>query len=133
MRLENKLAFITGGGRGIGRAIAIAFAREGASVVVAARTREQIESVAKEITDEFDAKALAIECDVANFESIELALTRVKEEFGRGPDILVNNAGIAETAPFLKSDVKMWERHLLINLGGTLRCTQVTLPEMIER
>jgi len=133
MKLANKLAFITGGGRGIGRAIAIALAREGASVTVAARTREQIESVAKEITEEFGTETLAVECDVSDFESIEPALVRVKEKFGRGPDILVNNAGIAESAPFLKSDVRMWERHLVINLGGTLRCTQATLPEMLER
>ena len=57
----------------------------------------------------------------------------MKEKFGRGPDILVNNAGIAESAPFLKTDRVMWERHLGINLGGTLRCTQAMLPEMIER
>ena len=133
MKLENRLAFITGGGRGIGRAIAIAFAREGASITVAARTREQIEGVAKEIADQFGAEALAVECDVADFESIEPALARVKEKFGRGPDILVNNAGIAETAPFLKSDARMWERHLNINLGGTFRCTHATLPEMLER
>src|SRR5438552_3291241 len=133
MKLENRLAFITGGGRGIGRAIAIAFAREGASITVAARTREQIESVAKEIADEFGAEALAVECDVADFESIEPALARVNEKFGRGPDILVNNAGVAETASFLKSDARMWERHLNINLGGTFRCTRAMLPEMLER
>jgi NAD(P)-dependent dehydrogenase (short-subunit alcohol dehydrogenase family) len=133
MKLANKLAFITGGGRGIGRAIALAFAREGASVVVAARTRAQVESVAKEIAAEFGAEGLAVECDVANTESVARALGRAKETFGRGPDILVNNAGIAETAPFLKSDEKMWERHLNINLGGTFRCTHATLPEMLER
>ncbi len=133
MKLKNRLAFITGGGRGIGRAIAFAFAREGAKVAVAARTREQIEKVANEIAEEFGTEALAVECDVAYSESVARALERVKEKFGRGPDILVNNAGIAETAPFLKSDEKMWERHLGINLGGTFRCTHATLSEMIER
>src|SRR6266849_7311611 len=133
MKLKNKLAFISGGGRGIGRAIALAFAREGASVTVAARTRAQIERVAKEIAEEFGAEALAVECDVANSESVARALKRAREKFGRGPDILVNNAGIGETAPFLKSDEEMWERHLNINLGGTFRCTHATLPEMLER
>src|SRR5216684_2966545 len=133
MKLENRLAFITGGGRGIGRAIALAFARQGASVTVAARTREQVESVAKEIAGEFGAEALAVECDVAISESVAQALERARDKFERGPDILVNNAGIAETAPFLKSDEKMWERHLNINLGGTFRLTHATLPEMIER
>src|SRR5260370_4092471 len=112
MKLANKLGFITGGGRGIGRVIAIAFAREGASVTVAARTREQVESVAKEIAGEFGAESLAVECDVANSESVARALKRAREKFGRGPDILVNNAGIAETAPFLTSTERSWHRHL---------------------
>src|SRR5260370_16770367 len=133
MKLANKLAVIHGGGRGIGRAIAIAFAREGASVTVAARSREEVERVGKEIGGEVGAEALAVECDVANSESVARALDRARETFGRGPDILVNNAGIAETAPFLKSDEEMWERHLNINLGGTFRCTHATLPGMIER
>lgn len=133
MKLQNRLAFITGGGRGIGRAIAFAFAREGANVAVAARTRQQVESVANEVASECGVQTLALECDVANASSVDDACERVKETFGRGPDILVNNAGIAETAPFLKSDEKMWERHLNINLGGTFRCTRATLPEMLER
>src|SRR6267154_1202046 len=133
MRLENRLAFITGGGRGIGRAIALAFAREGAAVAVAARTREQIETVARQIVDQFEVASLAVECDVANTKSVQRAFDLAREKFGRGPDILVNNAGIAETAPFMKSDEEMWERHLNTNLGGTFRCTQATLPEMIER
>jgi NAD(P)-dependent dehydrogenase (short-subunit alcohol dehydrogenase family) len=133
VKLTNKLAFITGGGRGIGRAIALAFAREGASVAVAARTRAQVEAVAKEIEDQFDGESLAVECDVANGKSVQRAFDAAKEKFGRGPDILVNNAGIAETAPFMKSDEEMWERHLNINLGGTFRCTHAALPEMLAR
>ena len=133
MKLKNRLAFITGGGRGIGRAIAIAFAGEGASVAVTARTREQVEAVAKEVADQFGVDSLALECDVQNTGWVNDALERVRAHFGRGPDILVNNAGIAETAPFLKSDEEMWERHLNTNLGGTFRCTHATLPEMLER
>jgi NAD(P)-dependent dehydrogenase (short-subunit alcohol dehydrogenase family) len=133
VKLTNKLAFITGGGRGIGRAIALAFAREGAAVAVAARTREQVETVAREIVDQFEVVSLAVECDVANTKNVQRAFELAREKFGRGPDILVNNAGIAETAPFMKSDEDMWERHLNTNLGGTFRCTQATLPEMIAR
>ena len=133
MRLQNRLAFITGGGRGIGRAIAIAFACEGASVTVAARTRTQVESVATEVAKECGVQTLALECDVADAQSVARAFMHARGKFGRGPDILVNNAGIAETAPFLKSDEEMWERHLNINLGGTFRCTRATLPEMLER
>src|SRR5881396_1214977 len=133
MRLESKLAFITGGGRGIGRAIALAFAREGASVAVAARTREAIERVAEEIVGQFKVEAFAVECDVAYSESVKRAFERVNEKFGRRPDILVNNAGIVETAAFIKTDEAMWQRHLTVNLTGTYHCTRVALPAMIER
>jgi len=133
MKLANKLAFITGGGRGIGRAIALAFAREGATVIVAARTRAEIDKVASEVANQFGVESLALECDVANSESVRNAFAQANEKFGRGPDIVVNNAGIAETALFVKSDEAMWERHLNINLGGTFRCTHAGLPEMIER
>jgi NAD(P)-dependent dehydrogenase (short-subunit alcohol dehydrogenase family) len=133
MKLENRLALITGGGRGIGRAIAFAFAREGASIAVAARTRAQVDAVADEISCEFGVETLAIECDVASSESVSRAFAHTSEQFGGGPDILVNNAGIAETAPFLKTDEAMWQRHLEVNLAGTFRCTQAALPGMLER
>src|SRR2546425_6990929 len=133
MRLANKLAFITGGGRGIGRAIAVAFAREGASITVAARTREEIESVAHGVVTEFGVDSFAVKCDVANSQNVVRAFEQLRKKFGRGPDIVVNNAGIAETELFVKSDEEMWERHLNINLGGTFRCTHAALPEMIER
>ena len=132
MLLENRLAFITGGGRGIGRAIALAFAAEGASIVVAARTRAEIDKVASEVVNQFGVESLAVECDVANAESVLSAFSGLKEKFGRGPDIVVNNAGIAETALFVNTDEALWECHLNINLGGTFRCTHAGLPEMIE-
>jgi len=133
MKLENRLAFITGGGRGIGRAIAFAFAREGASVALAARTRAQIDSVADEIACELGVETLALECNVADAESVARAFAHSSEQFGSGPDILVNNAGIVETAPFAKTDEAMWQRHLDVNLTGTFRCTRAALPEMLLR
>ena len=132
MKLENRLALITGGGRGIGRAIAFAFAREGASIAVAARTRAQVESVAYEVACEFGVETLAVECDVADAESVGRAFAHTSEQFGGGPDILVNNAGIAETYPFVKTDEAMWQRHLEVNLTGTFRCTRLALPGMLE-
>jgi 3-hydroxybutyrate dehydrogenase len=133
MRLENRIALITGGGRGIGRAIALEFAREGARVAVAARTQEQIRLVAEEIKGTCEAEALAVECDVSRRESVERAFAEVREKFGRGVDILVNNAGVAESAPLVKTDDELWQRHLAINLSGTFYATRAALPAMIER
>jgi 3-hydroxybutyrate dehydrogenase len=130
MRLQNRLALITGGGRGIGRAIALAFAREGASVSLAARTRAQIETVADEVRSE-GGTAGAFECDVALFGDVERAFELTIKQFGRAPDILVNNAGIVETAPFVKTDEAMWQRHVAVNLTGTYHCTRVALPAMM--
>jgi 3-hydroxybutyrate dehydrogenase len=133
MKLENKIALITGGGRGIGRAIALQFAREGAQVAIAARTLEQVEQVAREITAQFQKVALPLVRDVSDVASVERLFKDVNERFGRGPDILVNNAGIAETAPLIKTDDELWDRLLAINLSGTFYCTRAALPPMMER
>jgi 3-hydroxybutyrate dehydrogenase len=133
MKLADKIAFITGGGRGIGRAIALAFAREGANIVVAARTRDQIDQAAAEARKQPGVEALAVECDVRNSAGVLSSFAQVKEKFGRGPDILVNNAGVVRTALFVNTDEEMWVQHLNTNLGGTFRCTHAALPGMIER
>jgi 3-hydroxybutyrate dehydrogenase len=129
MMLKNKLVTITGGGRGIGRAIALAFAKEGATVVVSARTAAQVEAVANEI----GANALAIVCDVSDPASVKQMFANSHETFGRGPDILVNNAGIAEGATLVQTDDELWHRHLAINLSGTFYCTREALPSMLEQ
>lgn len=121
--LTGKTALITGGGRGIGRAIALAFSHHGTRVVVTARTREQIESVAQEIGD----NAVALVCDVSNPDQVAGILADIK------PDILVNNAGIAESATFVNTTDDMWQRHIAINLSGTFYCTRAALPAMLER
>jgi NAD(P)-dependent dehydrogenase (short-subunit alcohol dehydrogenase family) len=133
MKLEGRLALITGGGRGIGRAVAFAFACEGANVAVAARTKEQVAAVAEEIKSEFNVETLALVCDVSALESVQQAFANVREVFGRTPDIMVNNAGIAESAPLVKTDDELWHRQLAINLTGTFYCTRAALPEMIAR
>ena len=133
MKLENRIALITGGGRGIGRTIALAFAREGALVVVAARSSEQVAKVACEIADQFPTRAMPVSCDVSDPKRVEKMFATVNQTFGRGPDILVNNAGIAESAPLTKTDDELWQRHIAINLSGTFYCTRAALPQMIER
>ena len=121
--LNDKVALITGGGRGIGRAIALAFAQHGARVAVAARTREQVETVAREIGD----TAVALVCDVSNPDQVAEIFRDIK------PDILVNNAGIAESATFVNTSDELWQRHIAINLSGTFYCTRAALPAMLER
>ncbi|HYO92289.1 MAG TPA: SDR family NAD(P)-dependent oxidoreductase, partial [Pyrinomonadaceae bacterium] len=133
MKLKDKTALITGGGRGIGRAIAFAFAREGARVGLLARSVQQIEQVAAEIRAECDTEAVYAVCDVADAESVTRAFASVAERLGRGPDILVNNAGIAESAPLVKTSDELWQRIIAVNLTGTFLCTRAALPLMIER
>jgi NAD(P)-dependent dehydrogenase (short-subunit alcohol dehydrogenase family) len=131
MKLKNRIALITGGGRGIGRAIGLEFAREGARVVLAARTAQQVEDTAAEIGK--DGNVLPVVCDVSDVESVELMFARISVKFGRGPDILVNNAGIAESATLAKTENELWHRHLAINLSGTFYCMRAAVPAMIER
>ncbi len=131
--LQNKLAFVTGGGRGIGRAIAEALAREGADVAVVARTAAQVEAVAREIAEIYGVKTMSATCDVADSASVAAAFSTVVENFGRGVDILVNNAGIAESAAFHKTSDERWRRILSVNLDGTFYCTRAALPAMLEK
>jgi len=126
--LNGKNALITGGGRGIGRVIALEFARNGARVAVAARTAEQVEQVAAEIGGD----AVALVCDVSDPESVARMFSRMREDFGN-PDILVNNAGIAESATLVNTTDELWHRHLSINLSGTFYCTRAALPAMLKR
>ena len=126
--MTGKTALITGGGRGIGRAIALAFAREGIRIAVAARTAEQVEQVAQEIGN----GAIALVCDVADPESVNRMFSEMRERLGDA-DILVNNAGIAESATVVNTTDELWNKHLSINLSGTFYCTRAALPPMLKR
>ena len=126
--LSGKTALITGGGRGIGRSIALAFAREGARIAVAARTAEQVEQVASEIGN----GAIALVCDVADPESVARMFSEMRERFGDA-DILVNNAGVAESATVVNTTDELWHKHLSINLSGTFYCTRAALPAMLKK
>ena len=119
-----KTALITGGGRGIGRAIALAFARTGIRIAVAARTAEQVEQVAAEIGN----NSIALVCDVSDPKSVAQMFDKAGEI-----DILVNNAGIAESATLVNTIDELWHRHLSINLSGTFYCTRAALPAMLKK
>jgi NAD(P)-dependent dehydrogenase (short-subunit alcohol dehydrogenase family) len=133
LKLKGKIALITGGGRGIGRAIAFAFAREGASIALCSRTGDEIGAVADDIRREFHVDVMNDVCDVSDPQDVAEFFLASYNGFGRDADILVNNAGIAESAPLTKTDDAHWRRHLAINLDATFYCTRAALPPMLAR
>ena len=126
-----RVALVTGGGRGIGRAIAGALARAGCAVAVAARSREQIEAVAADLR-RLGVPALAVALDVTDPASIVIAVKTVTTELGP-VDVLVNNAGIAEAAPLARTEPELWDRHLRVNVTGPYLLAREVVPGMIER
>jgi meso-butanediol dehydrogenase/(S,S)-butanediol dehydrogenase/diacetyl reductase len=126
-RLAGKTALITGAGTGIGRAIALAMAREGAQVALAARRREPLESVAAEIVAA-GGTSLAVACDVTNRPSVEAALAAAVKRF-RKVNVVVNNAGVAVVADAEKTSDEDWQRIMDVNLTGTFYMSRAALPE----
>jgi NAD(P)-dependent dehydrogenase (short-subunit alcohol dehydrogenase family) len=134
LKLTDRTAFITGGGRGIGRAVAAAFAREGARVFVVARTAAEVGRVAEEVRAERGERSAAHGvCDVSDSRSVARSFAEAREFFGRGADILVNNAGVAESAKLWDCTDEFWQRHIAVNLSGAFYCMREALPAMVER
>lgn len=140
-KLTGQVAFVTGASRGIGRNIAIELAREGANIVVAARTEEQtdprlpgtIHSVAEQIEAMgTGARALAVRCNVADEESVAAAVEKTLAEFGH-IDILINNAGIQAPSSIVDQQVRHWDLVWRVNVRGAFLCTKFIVPHMIER
>ncbi|MDZ5471482.1 3-ketoacyl-ACP reductase [Bacillus sp. 31A1R] len=130
-RIKGKTAIITGAGRGIGRATAIALAKEGVHIGLIGRTMSNLEQVADEIAS-FDVNISAAAADVADLESIQHAVEHIKADLGP-IDILINNAGIAKFGGFLDLTPEEWEDIVRVNLMGVYNTTRAVLPEMIER
>ena len=128
---KNKNALITGAGKGIGKAVAIALAKEGVNIVLIARTQADIDEVAQEINT-YDVKTLALTADVADINSVNLAIEKAIASF-QTIDILINNAGIAAFGKFLELEPSEWERIIQVNLMGVYYVTRAILPNMIER
>ncbi len=126
-----KRVVVTGAGRGIGRAIALAFARAGADVAATARTLDDLDTLVTEI-EAMGRRCVAMPCDVTDPEQVNLMATRVIEGLG-GVDVLVNNAGNAESHPFLNHPDDLWHRMLATNLTSVYYVTKAFAPALIEQ
>src|SRR6266436_3400156 len=126
-RLSGKVALITGGGTGIGRAIALAFAREGASVAVAGRRLEKLREVISEIQKQGGA-GLAMECDVTRIREVGRAVKGTVERFGR-LNVLVNNAGTLHVSTVEGISEEEWDRMMTVNVKGPFLMSRAVLPE----
>jgi 3-oxoacyl-[acyl-carrier protein] reductase len=129
--LQGKNALITGAGKGIGRAIAVALAKEGVNVALLARTTSQLEEVAAEAKSH-GVQAAVVTADVTDINSVNEAVQQAISELG-AIDILINNAGTAKFGKFLELDPADWEHIIKVNLMGVYYVTRAILPEMIER
>jgi NAD(P)-dependent dehydrogenase (short-subunit alcohol dehydrogenase family) len=132
MTLKDKVALITGGGRGIGKAIAMAYAREGAKLALCARTTPEVEQSCREI-ESLKTQGKGWTCDVSVEESVNKFVAAAVNEFGR-IDILVNNAGVmTRPAAITEFDVKKWDYTIAVNLRGPFLVTRAVLPLMIKQ
>lgn len=131
MTLKDKVAIITGGGRGIGRATALTFAKEGADIAVVAKTESEIGSVAKEI-EAMGRRALAIKTDVSDEDQVKAMVQEVIDKFGH-IDILLNNAGVAIHAMVQDIDTDVWDLTMNVNLRGIMLCTRAVYRIMMEQ
>ncbi|MBI5362778.1 MAG: SDR family oxidoreductase [Planctomycetes bacterium] len=122
---------VTGGGRGIGRAIALRFAREQAKVCVAARTSSELDAVVIEI-GKAGGQGRAQQMNVADHSSVEGAVWRAVEFLGGAIDVLVNDAGVFDVKPFAEMDLKVWQRNLEVNLSGPFFVTLEALEPLLD-
>lgn len=131
MRLKEKVALVTGGARGIGRAIALSFAREGADIAIWDVNAEEAEKTCREI-DGLGRKSQAQNVDVTDYKKVEEAANKILDKLGK-VDILVNNAGITKDGLMLRMGDSDWDAVLSVNLKGTFNCTKALSRSMIKQ
>jgi 7-alpha-hydroxysteroid dehydrogenase len=129
-RLSDRVAIVTGGGRGIGAAIAVAYAEAGADVVIAARTKEQLDEVAENIHGA-GRRALVVPCDVSEIEVLPSLVHQTIDAFGR-IDVVVNNAGGSPPRPFLDTSARMMERAFHFNVTTAFELSKLAAPHLLE-
>lgn len=129
--IAGKNALVTGAGKGIGRAVAVALAQEGVNVALLARTETQLQEVAKEV-EALGVKAVVVTADIADRAAVEAAVAQATGALGT-IDILINNAGIGTFAKLVDMDPAEWEHIIQVNLLGTYYTTRAVLPGMIAR
>ena len=132
-RLDGQVAHITGGGRGIGRAIALAYAAEGARLALSARTASELDETARLVSEQFDADVLTVIADVSEFAQVDNAVRRTLEHFG-GIDVMINNAGnIGPGGRVWNNDPGEWARTIAVHLMGVYYGCHSAIPAMLER
>ncbi|MFB3061297.1 MAG: SDR family NAD(P)-dependent oxidoreductase [Candidatus Binatia bacterium] len=132
MSLKDKVALVTGGGRGVGKAVALAYAHEGVKLVICARTASEIEQSAGEIR-QLGTECLGLVCDVSVEDSVATLVKDLEDYFGR-VDILVNNAGVmTRPVSLAELEVRKWDYTLAVNLRGTFLVTRTILPLMFRQ
>jgi 3-oxoacyl-[acyl-carrier protein] reductase len=129
--IDGKIAYITGAGRGIGKAAALELAREGVHVGLIARTESALKQVAKEAVT-LGVKASIATADISDMEQVEKAVSLLQDELGPA-DILINNAGIGTYGKFLEISPEDWKRTFEVNVFGTYHVTHAVLPQLIEK
>ncbi len=130
MRLSGKVALVTGAGSGIGRATALAFAREGADILVNDLHTESARKVAAEVKS-FGRNSLSVQADVSDSPAVEKMIRQARDEFGK-VDILINNAGHGHGSPFHEMNPEDWNRIFAVHVGGAFNCTRGLINQMME-
>ncbi|MFA5155944.1 MAG: 3-oxoacyl-[acyl-carrier-protein] reductase [Candidatus Omnitrophota bacterium] len=131
MRLKDKVALVTGGARGIGREIALLFAKEGADIVIGDVNQQEADKTCQDI-EALGRKAMGITLDVTRFANVEEGINKILDKFGK-IDILVNNAGITKDGLLLRMSEPDWDAVIAVNLKGTFNCTKAVSKVMIKQ
>jgi len=132
VRLPDKVAVVTGGGTGIGKAISLALARDGASVIIDYFGNEQPASNVVDEIQNFGGKAYAVAADISKEDEVATLIAKAVKHFG-GIDILINNAGSEHKEPFLETPLVLWNKVIAINLTGAWICSQAVAGQMVKQ